>query len=129
MSDLSDLEADVARTRERLNSTIDRIQDKLTLTGMVDEVMGQTGMPVMADGHDLVRSLLRRHPIPLMVAAAGIGFMIYSISRRERARASRLAEIDEIDVPIINVGQARVYDPDRPESHRALAGRRDVAEA
>lgn len=95
MTSVNELEAEVAATRNRLNTTIDRIQDKLTVSGIVDEFMGQAGVPRMASGHDFVFGLLRRHPVPVMVAAAGIGVLLYRMSKRERAH--RILAIDEPD--------------------------------
>ena len=97
MASVTELEKDVAETRERLGATIDRIQDKLTVSGMVDEFMGQAGLPAAQGGQDLVMSLLRRHPVPVMVAAAGIGFLIYRMNLRGGTRpAASLFDEDVI---------------------------------
>lgn len=121
MASVAELELEVAATRERLSATIDRIQDKLTVSGMVDEFMGQAGVPAAEQGHDLVIGLLRRHPIPVMIAAAGLGFLIYRMNRGD-ARAfgrSVLGGDDVLDVPALNDGHARLYDPDQPTHHPA----------
>lgn len=123
MASVSELEADIAATRERLNSTIGRLQDKLTVSGMVDEFMGQAGVPRMETGHDFVLGLLRRHPVPVMVAAAGIGFLFYSMNRRDRARAIAARPFDD-DLPVVVSDPVRPYDPDRP-SRRPLT---DIAD-
>lgn len=119
MSDLSDLEADAAATRARLNDTIGRIQDKLTLSGMVDEFIGQAAAPKLASGQDMVTDFIRRHPLPVMLAAAGIGFVIHRMNRR-RDDAPTLEE--EVEVGALNTGQARVYDPDMPSRHPLADG-------
>ena len=118
MSTASDLERDIESTRSRLNGTIERIQEKLTVSGIVDEVMGQAGVPKMASGHDFVLSLLRRHPVPVMIAAAGLGFAIYQINKRSAARDASLrleADVENSEViprlPRDN-GRVRVYAPD-----------------
>lgn len=82
MSSVGELERDIAATRSRLNDTIDRIQSRLTVSGIVDEVMGQAGVPKLASGHEAALSLLKRYPLPTMVVAAGIGFAIYQMNRR-----------------------------------------------
>lgn len=119
MSDLSDLEADAAETRARLHDTIGRIQDKLTVSGMVDDFIGQAAVPRLVGGRDgFVAGLLKRHPVPLMIAAAGIGFVIHRMNRRAAARLST----KEIDVPAMNTGHTRVYDPDMPTRHPLADG-------
>lgn len=113
MAGVHELEADVAATRERLNETIDRIQDKLTVSGIVDEFMGQVGVPRMESGHDLVLGLLRRHPVPVMIVAAGIGFLLYRYGKRGPARLPRVPE-DELGPGPLVTAPARIYDPDLP---------------
>lgn len=123
MASVAELELEVAATRDRLSATIDRIQDKLTVSGMVDEFMGQAGVPAAEQGHDLVLGMLKRHPIPVMIAAAGLGFLIYRMNRGEaRALGRSLLGDDEIvDVPAVNDGHVRLYDPDRPTRHPTLS--------
>ncbi|HMO28175.1 hypothetical protein [Enterovirga sp.] len=82
MSDLSDLEAEAAASRARLEDTIGRIQDKLTLSGMVDDFIGSTGAAGLAGGRDMLSVLLNRHPLPVMIAAAGVGFLIHRRNHR-----------------------------------------------
>lgn len=100
MSSVTELEQDVAETRRRLHATIDRIQDKLTVSGMVDEVMGQAGVPRLTNGHDFVLGLLRRHPVPVMIAAAGLGFLIYRMSKGETG-SRLLVRRDPSDPPVM----------------------------
>lgn len=118
MTSVLQLEAEVAETRDRLHATIGRIQDKLTVSGMVDEIMSQTGVPRMETSHDVVLGLLKRYPVPLMVAAAGLGYAIYRINKREAERRTIHLDTDgPIDVPALNTGHARLYDPDLPPRH------------
>lgn len=121
----SEIEGDIAETRERLYDTIDRIQDKLTVAGIVDEVMGSAGVPRYQSGHDFVLGLLRRHPVPILIAAAGIGFLVYRMNRRA-APADAIADADYVEVPALNDGQARIYDPDLPARHPTPDGLRGV---
>ncbi|NNM73677.1 DUF3618 domain-containing protein [Enterovirga aerilata] len=121
-----EIEAEIEATRARLYGTIDRIQSKLTVAGIVDEVMGSAGVPRYQNGHDFVLGLMRRHPVPVMIAAAGLGFLVYRMNR-QRARAETIADVDYVEVPALNEGQARIYDPDLPTRHPtldAIEGRR-----
>lgn len=115
-----EIEADIDQTRARLYDTIDRIQDRLTVSGIVDEVMGAAGVPRYQNGHDYVLGLMRRHPLPIMVAAAGIGYLFYRMKRRS-APANAIADAEYVEVPALNDGQARLYDPDLPTLHPAAA--------
>jgi hypothetical protein len=108
-----EIEAEIEATRARLNGTIDRIQSKLTVAGIVDEVMGSAGVPRYQNGHDFVLGVMRKHPLPVMIAAAGIGYLFYRMNR-QRAVETTIADVDYVEVPAINDGQARMYDPDLP---------------
>lgn len=108
------IEQDIVATRSRLNDTIDRIQDKLTLSGIVDDVMGTAGLPRVAESQDYIMGLVRRHPLPVMLVAAGIGWLVYRMNRRPHVIYDGE---DLMDVPVITDGQARVYDPDLPTRH------------
>ncbi|MGA0599005.1 DUF3618 domain-containing protein [Enterovirga sp. CN4-39] len=111
-----EIETEIEATRARLYGTIDRIQSRLTVAGIVDEVMGSAGVPRTQNGHDFVLGLMRRHPLPMMVAAAGLGYLIYRMNR-QRAAETTIADVDYVEVPAINDGQARLYDPDLPSRH------------
>lgn len=121
-----EIETEIEQTRARLYGTIDRIQNRLTVAGIVDEVMGSAGVPRYQNGHDFVLGLMRRHPVPVMIAAAGIGYLFYRMNR-ERMAAATIADVDYVEVPVVNDGQARLYDPDLPPRHPnpdAIEGRR-----
>lgn len=111
-----EIEAEIEQTRARLYGTIDRIQSKLTVAGIVDEVMGSAGVPRYQNGHDFVLGLIRKHPVPVMLAAAGLGYFVYRLNR-QRAAEPMIADVDYVEVPAINDGQARIYDPDLPTRH------------
>lgn len=121
-----EIEADIEATRTRLYGTIDRIQQKLTVSGIVDEVMGSAGVPRYQNGHDFVLGLMRRHPVPVMVAAAGIGWFFYRMNRGRTLSADAIADAEYVEVPAINDGQARIYDPDLPSRHPSSELRRSI---
>lgn len=111
-----EIEADIEETRTRLYDTIERIQDKLTVAGIVDEVMGAAGVPRLQNGHDFVLGFTRRHPVPIMIAAAAVGFWFYRMNKRT-APLETIADAEYVEVPALNDGHARVYDPDLPSRH------------
>lgn len=127
---LAELERDVADARARLDQTIDAIQGRLTVTGIVDEVMGSVGNRQAAAGLDGVLGLLRRNPLPLMIVAAGVGWFIHRMSRDRLAlRVSGPMLDDEPDLPLLNAGHSRIYDPDASTRHPgqdSLESRRDL---
>ncbi len=120
MSELNELEAEAEATRARIQANIERIQDKLTVSGMVDEFVARPAVSKIEGGHNLLQTLLNRHPLPVMIAAAGIGFLIHRMGRT-RARAEAAAE-EEVEVPALNTGQTRVYDPDVSPRHPLADG-------
>ena len=87
MTSVGEIERDIAATRARLHDTIDEIQSRLTVSGIVDEVLGQAGVPrLTGSGHDFVFGIMRRNPLPVMVAAAAVGFLIHRRNKRMAAR-------------------------------------------
>jgi len=62
--------------------------------------------------------LVRRYPVAALAATGAIGWVIYSLSLRSRGRNDRRAELlEEESIPILNTGQARIYDPDTSPRH------------
>jgi hypothetical protein len=78
---LTELERDVEESRARLDHTIDRIQEKLSLSGIVDDALGQMRRSQYASAYDGVIEVIRRNPIPVMLIAAGIGWLIHRATR------------------------------------------------
>lgn len=114
---LTRIEHDIERTRSRLYDTIDRIQDKLTVPGILDEVMGSRGMPRFQTTFDRALDIVRRNPIPVLVLAAGIGWLIHYTGRNRAAGRATLVDGTAVDLPVVNDGRARIYDPDLPTRH------------
>lgn len=117
---ISDLEQDIEQTRARLDQTIDRIQDRLSPASIVDEMLGTMRQSPMSGLYDGALAAVRRNPVPVMLIAAGVGWLLHRMSEDERRRrhieaTARSAE----SVPVLNDGAARVYDPDRPTDHPA----------
>lgn len=87
MSDISDLEAEASANRAKLQDTIGLIRDKLTVSGVIDDFMGQTGVRKLDAGRDALLSVLRQHPLPVLAVAAVTGFAISRINRRRSPAA------------------------------------------
>lgn len=123
MSDsISGLEQDIEQTRTRIHDTIDRIQSKLTLTGVVDEVIGTANARPQLDGAvETIMFIARRHPIPVLLIAAGAGWLIHRMSRS--GLPYRSDGPDMIDaLPVVTTGQSRVYDPDLTSRYPSSEG-------
>lgn len=126
MTSLSELEREVADARARLDGTIDAIQDRLTPAGLLDELMGTIGTTQVRGGFDSALDLAKRNPLPLMIVAAGMGWFIHRLGR-DRQRNALVESVS--DLPLINTGQSRIYDPDASTRHPgqdSLESRRDL---
>jgi hypothetical protein len=117
MSDLASREAEIAETRNRLSGTIDRIQDKLTVSGMIDEVLGNSAVPQFDRAYGNALAIVRRNPIPVLVVAAGIGWLLNRLGQRQAEKRLKLVEANAVEVAAVNDGRARIYDPDRLTQH------------
>jgi hypothetical protein len=120
-------EAEIAATRERLAGTIDRIQDKLTVTGIIDEVMGSAAAPRFDSAYDKALGIVRRNPVPVLIVAGSLGWLLHRIGRRQQEARAHLLEARIVEVPVTNDGRARIYDPDLSTTHPStgLAGPAD----
>lgn len=114
---LSDLEKDVEASRARLDRTIDRIQDRLSVPSLVDEMLGTARRTPMNGLYDGALDAVRRNPIPVMLIAAGIGMLLHRASGEAGRRPARRPVTEADRVAVVGTGTARVYDPDEPALH------------
>jgi len=112
MSSMNEMERDIEASRARLDETIDRIQGRLSVSSLVDEMLGNARRaPAISGAYDGALDAVRRNPVPVLLIAAGVGWLMHRMSqdanrRRTQASAER--------VPVLNDGAARAYDPDLP---------------
>lgn len=107
---ITELERDIEESRARLDLTIDRIQDKLSVSGMVDDVLGQARRSRYAPLYDNAVELVRRNPVPVMLIAAGIGWILYRASQqRPIVESVPFRPYDDAEMPVVSRGQSRVY--------------------
>jgi hypothetical protein len=110
MQDIKELERDIEQARARLDLTIDRLQDKLSVSGIVDDVIG-----VVRANHgstfDHAMAVIRRNPVPVMLVAAGLGWLMLRMTSEPPRRAARAPLAADEERPVLDAGPARVYEP------------------
>jgi len=89
-----DLERDIEKSRARLDLTIDRLSDKLTVSGVVDDALGAVRKSAYAPVYDSALATLRRNPVPVMLVAAGMAMIFYRMARLQRPRILPLRRDD-----------------------------------
>ena len=65
-----------------LELTIDQLQGKMTVSGVVDDMLGTARHGRYAPLFDNVLETVRRNPVPVMLMAMGIGLLAYRLSRK-----------------------------------------------
>ena len=126
-----DLEREIEESRARLDVTIDRIQDRLSVSGIVDDLVGVVRESQFASLADGALEVMRRNPVPVLLIAAGISWLAMRVAgegRQARARFERAPA--GADIPVLNTGQARIYDPDvspRHPSHDLMETSREIS--
>jgi len=128
---IQELERDIEETRARLDLTIDRIQDRMSVSGIVDDFLGSAKSSRFGPMIDNAVEIVRRNPIPVILVAAGVGLLLHRMSQGGRGRAS-LRPTPDVDggVRVMNTGNVRVYDPDASSLHPgqdSLDSRRDLS--
>lgn len=117
MTSINDLEKDIEESRARLDLTIERLQGRMTVSGLVDEAMGSV-RTARGDLMDRALTVVRNNPVPVLLVVTGLAWLITRAAREgtgERLPVVRTTAVD--DVPVMNTGHARVYDPDQSPLH------------
>lgn len=90
MSDeVTALEQEADATRDRIAATMDDLQHRLSPRTLLNNVVGQVGNKVGAQGVELVlgaRQLVRNHPIATASAALTVGLMMFGRARIRGAK-------------------------------------------
>ena len=73
---IAEIEADIARTRARLEETLQRIEHKLSASGMVDDALASLRRTRHGNVADRAMAVLRDNPMPVLAVMAGIGWLI-----------------------------------------------------
>jgi len=113
--DMKELERDIEESRARLDLTIDRLQDRLSVSGIVDDMLGSARKSTYGPVFDNALTVIKRNPVPVMLAAAGIGWLLYRLSQDSARRGSHLTYVDRADVPVLHpadMGDNEIYDSD-----------------
>ena len=92
---LQEMERDIERSRAQLDQTIDRLQDKMSVSGVVDDMLGTARNGQYGPVYDKVLDTVRRNPVPVMLIAMGIGLLAYRLGRSAAPRRTRLIAADE----------------------------------
>lgn len=92
---LQDLEQDIEQSRAQLDRTIDQLQNKMTVSGVVDDMLGTARSSQYGPLYDRVLETVRTNPVPVMLIAAGLGLLAYRLGRPARRRPTRLIAADE----------------------------------
>lgn len=73
---MNDLEKEIEESRARLDDTIDRIQGRLSVPNLVDEMLGNARrVPALNSTYDSALEAVRRNPVPVLLIAAGVGLL------------------------------------------------------
>jgi len=134
---LQEMERDIERSRAQLDQTIDRLQDKMSVSGVVDDMLGTARSGRYGPMFDSMLETVRRNPIPVMLIAAGIGLLAYRLGQpyataRRRTRVVTHHDfVADQDVVAEREG-TRIYDTgastlqpvgDMPEHRRSMNSR------
>jgi len=115
--DINALERDIEESRARLDHTIDRLQDRLSVSGIVDDLLGTMRANRYGSVVDHTLEVIRRNPVAVMMVAAGVGWLLHRMSHDSRARRVRPLPYGETRAPVGDLEAAgtdpvSLYDPD-----------------
>ena len=127
-----ELEREVADARARLAHTIDAIQQRLSMGGLAHELIGSLRTTPLGSVLDTAAAVVKRNPVPVILVAAGVGWLIHRISKDHAPTYTsyRRIEGEAAQIPVLNTGNARIYDPDispRHPTQDSLESRREMS--
>jgi hypothetical protein len=86
-----------------------------------DDLVGSratTAQPVFGALLEHTLALVRHYPVSALATAGAAAWVLYTLSQRSRDRNDRRVELlEEESIPVLNTGQARIYDPDTSPRH------------
>jgi ElaB/YqjD/DUF883 family membrane-anchored ribosome-binding protein len=85
------IEQEVQKTRAQLDETIDRIQDRLSVSGLIDELIGSFRNAEFGLVAEDALAFARRNPMPVIFAAAGVGWLLYRVSQDYAPHSKQIA--------------------------------------
>ena len=129
MTSISELEQDIAESRARLDKTIDQLQDRMTASGVLDEVLGTARRSGYGTSLDRAADTLRAHPVPVLLVVAGLGWLAYSMTEAGRRRDLRARARRDLDERLGPRPAVRPVDRDEPEAERRERAEREGAAA
>jgi len=88
--DMGELEREIEQSRARLDLTIDRLQGRLTVSGVVDDTLGSVRRSAFAPVYDNLLTTIRRNPVPVMLVTAGLAMLAYRMTKPARPRPARV---------------------------------------
>lgn len=110
--DINDLERDIEETRARLDLTIDRLQDRLSVSGIVDDMLGTVRANQYGSLVDHALEVIRRNPVPVMLVATGVGWLIYRMGAKpSRPNGAHQLAYDDAEMPVVDRRRPRTYEP------------------
>ena len=126
---LEELQREVELSRAKLDLTIDKLEEKLTVSGVVDDLLGAARKGRYAPLFDHVTETLKRNPVPLLLVAAGVGLLLHRLRPKAVGAPARSPRVvmDE-DLPRAPL-EPRLYEPGATtlQSREDLEGRRRAA--
>jgi hypothetical protein len=127
--ELEELQHEVERSRAKLDITLDRLEEKLTVSGVVDDLLGTARRGQLAPLYDRMLTTLQHNPIPVLLVAAGAALLLHRMRPKAPAppaRSPRVA-LDE-DLPPAPL-EPRLYQTGATtlQSRDDLEGRRRAA--
>jgi hypothetical protein len=116
MTNADQLEHEIEETRSHLDQTLNRLHGKLTRPGLANEVLGYDRY---RSGLQDIIEVVRRNPVPALLIAAGVGWLLYGLRQEARSR-SRLpgpsTPRSEVPIPALRTSVAKVPPPIVPDS-------------
>jgi hypothetical protein len=127
---LEELQLEIEQSRAKLDITLERLEEKLTVSGVVDDLLGTVRSSPLSPAFDRVLDTLKRNPVPVLLVAAGAALLLHRLRPKpipaSPARSPRVA-LDE-DLPPAPL-EPRLYQAGATtlQSREDLEGRRRAA--
>lgn len=101
-SEADALEREIEASRGRLDRTLDNLTQRLTPTGIVEDMLGAVRRDATGAGlYDGALVAVRRNPVPVLMMCLGAVMLLKGIRPRKAAMYRALRDLDRFTTPAI----------------------------
>jgi hypothetical protein len=119
-SDVDELEREIEASRSRLDQTLDRLTQRLTPTGIIEDVLGIVRRDATGAGlYDGALEAIRRNPMPVLMMCLGAVMLLKGNGQRPAAAYRAVRDLDRYRPSSSAIGPIQLRKQSSPKQPEA----------